>query len=75
MTKVLIYKAYNEKCKRYAVVAPNGVKPLGTTKCTALQLAKLKAENQMQYAGSWTEAEFRKVVDGVVGSFMVKHAE
>ena len=74
MTKVLIYKAYNEKCKRYAVVAPNGVKPFGTTKWGALQLAKMKAEKQMQYAGADTEFQFRQMVD-VIGSFMVKHAE
>ncbi len=74
MTKILIYKAYNESSKRYAVVAPNGVKPFGTTKWGALQLAKMKAEKQMQYAGVETEADFRQMVD-VIGSFMVKHAE
>lgn len=74
MTKVLIYKALGVDCKRYAVVAPNGVKPYGPAKTIALIGANFSAADQMSLVGSLTEKQFRNKFK-VIGSFMVKHAE
>lgn len=72
MTKVLIYMYGPHKC--YAVVAPNGVKPYGTSKRLALIGASRSASSQMKLLGHWTEWQFREDFK-VIGSLMVKHAE
>ncbi|QZI79574.1 hypothetical protein G3A1_008 [Escherichia phage vB_EcoP-G3A1] len=72
MTKVLIYMRGANKC--YAVVAPDGVKPYGTSKGLALIGASRSASFQMELFGHWTEKEFREEFN-VIGSFMVKHAK
>lgn len=72
MTKVLIYMRGANKC--YAVVAPYGVKPYGTSKGLALIGASCSASFQMELFGHWTEKEFREEFN-VIGSFMVKHAK
>lgn len=72
MTKVLIYMRSANKC--YAVVAPDGVKPCGTSKGLALIGASHSASFQMELFGHWTEKEFREGFN-VIGSFMVKHAK
>lgn len=72
MTKVLIYMRGHHKC--YAVVAPNGVKPYGTSKGWALIGASSSASFQMELFGHWNEWQFREDFK-VIGSFMVKHAE
>lgn len=72
MTKVLIYMRGG--IKRYAVVAPNGVKLYGPSKGLALIGARRSASFQMELLGHWTEKEFREEFK-VVGSFMVKHAK
>ncbi len=72
MTKVLIYMRGPHKC--YAVVAPNGVKPYGTSKRLALIGASRSASFQMELSGHLTEWQFREDFK-VVGSFMVKHAK
>nr|CAI8690830.1 hypothetical protein FCJLANJD_00044 [Escherichia phage vB_EcoP-CC1] len=53
MTKVLIYMRGANKC--YAVVAPDGVKPYGTSKGLALIGASRSASFQMELFGHWTE--------------------
>lgn len=72
MTKVLIYMRGPHKC--YAVVAPDGVKPCGTSKGLALISASRSASFQMELSGHWTEWQFREDFK-VIGSFMVKYAE
>lgn len=72
MTKVLIYMCGHHK--RYAVVAPDGVKPYGTSKILALIGASSSASFQMELFGHLTEKQFRKE-HKIIGSFMVKHAE
>ena len=69
MTKVLIYMRGSHKC--YAVVAPDGVKPYGTSKELALIGASRSASFQMELFGHWTEEEFREHFK-VVGRFMVE---
>lgn len=69
MTKVLIYMKGTHKC--YAVVAPNGVKPYGTSKGLALIGASFSGSKQMELLGPWTEKEFREQFN-VIGSFMVE---
>ena len=69
MTKVLIYMRGANKC--YAVVAPDGVKPFGTSKGLALIGASHSASFQMELFGHWTEKEFREEFN-VIGSFMVE---
>lgn len=72
MTKVLIY--IRGGIKRYAIVAPNGVKPVGDDKHIAIIGAKRSASVQMCLFGPLTEEQFRSCCK-VVGSFMVKHAK
>lgn len=72
MTKVLIY--IRGGIKRYAIVAPNGVKLYGPSKDLALIGASSSASFQMELLGHWTEKEFREDFK-VIGSFMVKHAK
>lgn len=72
MTKVLIYMRGPHK--RYAVVAPNGVKSYGPSKELALIGASSSASFQMELFGHWTERQFREDFK-VIGSFMVKYAE
>ena len=69
MTKVLIY--IRGGIKRYAVVAPNGVKVVGEPKWIAILGASKSASFQMTLFGSLTEAQFRNNFD-VIGSFMVE---
>lgn len=71
MTKVLIY--IRGDIKRYAVVAPNGVKMIGS-KSIAIMGANKSASFQMTLIGGLTEKQFRNKWK-VVGSFMVKHAK
>lgn len=72
MTKVLIY--IRGGIKRYAIVAPNGVKLYGPAKDLALIGARRSASFQMELLGHWTEKGFREDFK-VIGSFMVKHAK
>ena len=72
MTKVLIY--IRGGIKRYAIVAPNGVKMFGEDKLIAKIGAKKSASFQMSLYGRLTEEQFRNKFK-VIGSFMVKHAE
>lgn len=69
MTKVLIYMRGANTC--YAIVAPDGVKPYGTSKGLALIGASRSASFQMELFGHWTEKEFREEFN-VIGSFMVE---
>lgn len=71
MTKVLIYIRGGIKC--YAIVAPNGVKPV-SRKSLAIKGASATASSQMELLGHWTEKKFREGFK-VIGSFMVKHAK
>ncbi len=68
MTKVLIYI----RCgiKRYAIVAPNGVKMIGS-KSIAIMGANKSASFQMTLIGGLTEKQFRNKWK-VIGSFMVE---
>lgn len=72
MTKVLIY--IRGGIKRYAIVAPNGVKMVGTEKWITIHGASKSAGFQMSLIGGLTEKQFRNTWK-VVGSFMVKHAK
>lgn len=72
MTKVLIY--IRGGIKRYAIVAPNGVKMVGEDKPIAIMGANKSASFQMTLYGNLTEKKFRNKWK-VVGSFMVKHAK
>lgn len=69
MTKVIIYMKGSHKS--YAVVAPDGVKPYGTSKGLALIGASRSASFQMELFGHWTEKQFREDFK-VIGSFMVE---
>lgn len=71
MTKVLIY--IRGGIKRYAIVAPNGVKMFGS-KSLAIIVANKSASFQMTLMGRLTERQFRNKWK-IVGSFMVKHAK
>lgn len=72
MTKVLIYMRGG--IKRYAIVAPNGVKMVGAEKWITIHGASKSASVQMSLIGGLTEKQFRNKCK-VVGSFMVKHAK
>lgn len=71
MTKVLIY--IRGGIKRYAIVAPNGVKMIGDDKPITIIGAKKSASFQMSLYGWLTEKQFRNKWK-VVGSFMVEAA-
>lgn len=68
MTKVLIY--IRDGIKRYAIVAPNGVKMIGC-KSAAIRGANESASFQMTLIGGLTEKQFRNKWK-VIGSFMVE---
>ena len=72
MTKVLIYMRGG--IKRYAIVAPNGVKAVGADMWITIYGASKSASFQMSLIGGLTEKQFRNKWK-VVGSFMVKHAK
>lgn len=69
MTKVLIYMRGG--IKRYAIIAPNGVKMIGDNKPITIIVAKKSASFQMSLCGRLTEKQFRNKWK-VVGSFMVE---
>jgi hypothetical protein len=69
MTKVLIY--IRGGIKRYAIVAPNGVKMVGAEKWITILGASKSASFQMSLFGGLTEKQFRNKWK-VIGSFMVE---
>lgn len=58
MTKVIEFIT-PEGDLQYSVLAPNGIKPFGSCKNNAIQLASMSATRQMGYAG-WSNLDWYK---------------